>query len=53
MTNMTLIQFTICRFLKLHLKDRVETWSGDSAKDASKEENVEAGEDLAADERMH
>ena len=50
---MTLIQFTICRFLKLHLKDRVETGSGDSAKDASKEENVEAGEDLVADERMH
>ena len=48
----SLILFAICRFLKLHLKDRIETGSGDSTEDASKEKNVEAGEDLVAtDER--
>ena len=48
-----LILSSIWRFLKFHLKDRIETGSGDSAEDASKEENVEAGEDLVADEKMH
>ena len=47
----SLILFAICRFLKLHLKDRIETGSGDSTEDASKKKNVEAGEDLVADER--
>ena len=54
LSNMiSLILSYICLFLKFHLKDRIETGSGDSAEDASKEENVEAGKDLAADERMH
>ena len=48
-----LILPSICRFLKFHLKYRIETGSGDPTEDASKEENVEAGEDLVADERMH
>ena len=47
----SLILSAIYRFLKLHLKDRIETGSGDSAEDASKEENVEAEKDLATDER--